>query len=67
VNFTLKAISTKKVTLLKWNFSILKNVIVGKKNFFVRPKSANYAIKLLFVTSNLSHWSSGASAVFLVT
>jgi hypothetical protein len=40
----LKLISTKKVTLLKWKLSIFKNVIVGKKNFFARPKSANYAI-----------------------
>jgi hypothetical protein len=40
----LKAISPKKVTLLKWKLSIFKNVIFGKKIFFVRPKSANYAI-----------------------
>jgi hypothetical protein len=29
-------------------------LLLPKKIFFARPKSANYAIKLLFISSNLS-------------
>jgi hypothetical protein len=47
---------------MKWKLSIFKNVIVAKKIFFARPKSANYAIKLLFVSSNLS---AGVAALVL--
>jgi hypothetical protein len=41
----LKAHCAKKVTLLKWKLLIFKNVIVAKKIFFARPKSANNATK----------------------
>jgi hypothetical protein len=50
----LKVFSVKKVTFLKWKLPMFKNIIVAKKNFVTRSKSANNAIKELLISSKLS-------------